>query len=159
MEKTALITGSARRIGRYLAINLARQGYNLAISYRNSQSEANNLKEYLINNFNIKVETFYVNLDDKQSTINLANQVIARFGDSFTLLINNASIFNKSQFLDDNDALKPKDVLSTAQLLALMLRLVFGGDEVSVEFWHQTLVPTMQVCLKVFFNFIFYFLC
>ena len=52
--KTALITGSARRIGKYLAISLAGQGYNLAISYRNSKSAATELKEYLTSNFDIK---------------------------------------------------------------------------------------------------------
>lgn len=100
--KTALITGSARRIGKYLAISLAKQGYNLAISYRNSKNAATELKEYLTNNFDIKAEIFYANLEEKESVVNLSNQVMAMFGDSLTLLINNASIFNKSQFLDDN---------------------------------------------------------
>jgi NAD(P)-dependent dehydrogenase (short-subunit alcohol dehydrogenase family) len=38
--KTALVTGGARRIGREIALTLAQAGANVAITYRNSKSEA-----------------------------------------------------------------------------------------------------------------------
>ena len=38
--KSALVTGSARRIGREIALALARSGADVAITYRNSRTEA-----------------------------------------------------------------------------------------------------------------------
>ena len=42
--KTALITGSAKGIGRGIALELAKSGYDLAIHYRSSQREAEQLQ-------------------------------------------------------------------------------------------------------------------
>ena len=39
-RKTALITGGAKRIGREIALTLARAGYDIAITYRESESTA-----------------------------------------------------------------------------------------------------------------------
>jgi pteridine reductase len=44
-EKTALITGAAKRIGRSLAIELAKQGTNVVIHYNGSETEAHTLRE------------------------------------------------------------------------------------------------------------------
>jgi 3-oxoacyl-[acyl-carrier protein] reductase len=42
--KTALVTGSAKGIGRGIALELAQNGYDVAIHYRNSQAEAEAFK-------------------------------------------------------------------------------------------------------------------
>jgi len=39
-EGTALITGAAKRIGKEIAITLAREGYHIALHCRNSLEEA-----------------------------------------------------------------------------------------------------------------------
>ena len=39
-RKTALITGGAKRIGREIALTLARANYDIAITYRESESTA-----------------------------------------------------------------------------------------------------------------------
>lgn len=41
--KTAIITGAARRIGRAIAIDLAKAGWRVAVHYRHSQDEADRL--------------------------------------------------------------------------------------------------------------------
>src|SRR5437016_12984848 len=41
--KVALITGSAKRIGREIALELARRGARIAVHYRSSEAEANTL--------------------------------------------------------------------------------------------------------------------
>jgi NAD(P)-dependent dehydrogenase (short-subunit alcohol dehydrogenase family) len=40
LNETALVTGAARRIGREIALSLARRGYDVAIHYRSSLDEA-----------------------------------------------------------------------------------------------------------------------
>lgn len=45
IRETALITGAARRIGRAIALDLARHGWNVAIHYRRSRVEAEALAE------------------------------------------------------------------------------------------------------------------
>jgi 3-oxoacyl-[acyl-carrier protein] reductase len=42
--KTALVTGSAKGIGRGIALELARNGYDIAIHYRNSKTQAEDFK-------------------------------------------------------------------------------------------------------------------
>ena len=56
MNQAALITGGAKRIGKALAVNLARQGYDIALHYGCSfqeaqevQKEIQNLKPYCEN--------------------------------------------------------------------------------------------------------------
>ena len=55
MKKTALITGCAKGIGREIALDLARSGYNIIGTYNTSLKEINELKN--------KVESIGVNFD------------------------------------------------------------------------------------------------
>lgn len=45
MPQTALITGAAKRVGRAIALHLARNGYDILFTYNHSQNEANSLVE------------------------------------------------------------------------------------------------------------------
>ena len=95
---TALITGAAKRIGREMALNLAEMGYDLIIVYRNSKEEAQNLVKEITKKFAVKCEIFKCDLSDVSQTKKLAEFAKDNFP-SWNLLINNASIFNKSKFL------------------------------------------------------------
>jgi NAD(P)-dependent dehydrogenase (short-subunit alcohol dehydrogenase family) len=95
----ALITGGAKRIGRVIAINLAKMGYDVLIHYNNSDKEAKNLQKKIqklgVNCHLIKADL----LDEKQ-----VNDLLLKLGKikNWNLLINNASIFYKSNFLQDD---------------------------------------------------------
>ncbi|MBD3222554.1 SDR family NAD(P)-dependent oxidoreductase, partial [bacterium] len=41
--RTALVTGGARRVGRHLALCLAREGANVVVHYKRSEEEARGL--------------------------------------------------------------------------------------------------------------------
>jgi NAD(P)-dependent dehydrogenase (short-subunit alcohol dehydrogenase family) len=95
MNKTALITGASKRIGRAVAEFLAENGWNIIIHYHNSELPANKLKDLLTLKYpGQKVGTIKANLSDTSEVITLIPKIISEFG-KFDLLINNASVFNR----------------------------------------------------------------
>ena len=99
----ALITGGAKRIGCEIALRLASQGYDIAISYNKSAADAEKLAAEIVKNFDVKCEIFCSDLIKKNAAKKLAAEVIKKFP-QWNLLINNASIFNKSKFLSTPDS-------------------------------------------------------
>lgn len=98
----ALITGAAKRIGREIALNLAAKGYDIMISYHHSRQEAEKLAEKIRTECGVKCETFQCDLRDKNQVRELAHFTKKIFP-RWNLLINNASIFNRSKFLTGSD--------------------------------------------------------
>jgi pteridine reductase len=99
--KTALITGGAKRIGREIALYLAKNGYNIVISYNNSSKDAEKLAIEVENLFQKKCHTYKCDLCDIRQTQKLANYMASNFLD-WNLLINNASIFEQNSFIQDD---------------------------------------------------------
>ncbi len=97
---TALITGAAKRLGREIALGLALRGYDIVVSYNKSKKEAENLAKEIRKKFNVNCEIFAADLFEKKDAENLAKFMIKNFS-NWNLLINNASIFNRSQFVAD----------------------------------------------------------
>jgi NAD(P)-dependent dehydrogenase (short-subunit alcohol dehydrogenase family) len=92
--KTALITGAAKRIGRAIAIALADQGADVAITYLNSQPEAEKTVHSLAE-FDIEALALRCDLRDPLSIEQSVAEVYARFG-RLDLLVNNAAIFESA---------------------------------------------------------------
>jgi NAD(P)-dependent dehydrogenase (short-subunit alcohol dehydrogenase family) len=93
--KTALITGAARRIGRELALDLARHGYDIAVHYKSSQDEAEAVAE-LIRAMGRKAVTVMGNLADVHTAERLIFESVGALG-PLGVLINNASIFEPDE--------------------------------------------------------------
>ena len=100
MTKTILITGSAIRVGKELAIFLAKENYNIAIHYNTSNEEAIKTQN-LILDLNVKCKIYQGNLLEPSNCYKLINQVFDDFDDLFCL-INNASMFYSSNFLESD---------------------------------------------------------
>ena len=96
MNKTALITGASKRIGKAVAEFLAENGWNIIIHYNNSKLPATELKDLLTLKYpGQKFRTIKANLSDSSEVTTLIPKIISEFG-KFDLLINNASVFNRS---------------------------------------------------------------
>lgn len=99
---TALVTGGAKRIGRDMVLYLAQRGYDIVITYQNSKLEATNLAQEITENFKVNCNIINVDLFDLKDVENLANSMVTNFP-NWNLLINNASIFNESEFLQEDN--------------------------------------------------------
>jgi len=97
----ALITGGAKRIGSNISLKLANLGYDLVIHYNSSEKYAKELQKKIIENFSVNVDLFQADLFNENETKKLANFMSEKIT-NWSMLVNNASIFNKSSFVDDN---------------------------------------------------------
>jgi len=93
---TALVTGAAKRIGREVALHLARAGYGIALHYHHSKAEAMSTAQAIYKT-GVRCELFCCDLSDEGQTLKLMPQVFNAFP-NLNLLINSASIFIPNQF-------------------------------------------------------------
>ena len=88
--KTVLVTGSSRGIGKCIAENLAKDGYNVVLNYNKSVKEAKKIKEELENQ-GIKIEIFKADVSKREDVKKLIKFTIDKFN-NIDVLINNAGI-------------------------------------------------------------------
>ena len=91
-NKTALVTGSARRIGAQIVRTLHADGAAVAIHYRGSDGEANALAEELNAAREDSARTFQADLLDTDALPSLIAAVVGWKG-GLDILVNNASTF------------------------------------------------------------------
>lgn len=91
MTKWALVTGSAKRIGRVIALDLAAAGWNIIVHYHTSQAEAETLADE-IQDLGCQACLAEIDLANTKLIENLIPSLAAELG-PITLLVNNASLF------------------------------------------------------------------
>ena len=93
--KTALVSGAAKRIGRAIALALAASGANVAITYRDSQAEA---EETVRDLAALDVDALAVRTDlgDPESIRETVAAVVEEFG-RLDILVNNAGVFESAE--------------------------------------------------------------
>lgn len=93
---TALVTGAGRRIGRAIALDLAANGWTVAVHYRSSRDEAEAVVEE-IRRRGGRAGAFAADLSDEAAVEALVPAVTGALG-PVTLLINNASVFERDEW-------------------------------------------------------------
>lgn len=91
-QKTALVTGAAKRIGRAIAFELARRGYDIAVHYGRSEDDARKLVDEL-SALGVTAAAVQADLSDTQSVRALLPKAATALG-PISLLVNNASVFS-----------------------------------------------------------------
>ena len=91
MPRVALITGAARRIGRTLALRLAQAGFDIAIHYARSETEALALSQE-ITALGRKSTLIKADLTAPDAVSELISKAVAALG-PVAVLVNNASEF------------------------------------------------------------------
>ncbi|WP_169543040.1 SDR family oxidoreductase [Sneathiella aquimaris] len=91
MEKNVLITGSSQRIGRAIAIRLAKAGWNIALHYHRSEAQAADLVRTIedLGQKAIPIQGDLTSFDAPQFIMGMANEQLG----PITALVNNASLF------------------------------------------------------------------
>ena len=90
--KTVLVTGGAKRIGRAIALAMAERGANVAITYLDSQLEAEKTVQALAAGDDVDALAVRCDLSDPESIKQTMASVIEEFG-QLDLLVNNAGVF------------------------------------------------------------------
>jgi 3-oxoacyl-[acyl-carrier protein] reductase/pteridine reductase len=92
--KTALVTGGAKRIGRAIALALAKRGANMAITYRGSQADAEETVRALAAS-GVEALAVRTDLTDAESIRETVAAVVEEFG-RLDILVNNAGVFESA---------------------------------------------------------------
>jgi pteridine reductase len=94
--RVALVTGAAKRLGRAVALRLAKEGADVAVHHGHSQLEANELVSE-IEHFGRRAAAFQAELTDVAAIEKLIVNVVNYFGRLDTL-INSAATFVETKF-------------------------------------------------------------
>src|SRR6195952_4618784 len=96
MLKTVLVTGAAKRLGRAIALDLAAQGWNVAIHYNSSEEDADSAAQ-AVRAFGAEATTLKCDLSKEAETATLVDRAVKEIG-PLTALINSASLFENDDW-------------------------------------------------------------
>ena len=96
-KKTALVTGASRGIGKAFAIELAKAGYDVAISYAGNEEAANKTVAEL-KDLGVQAKAYKFDVSDKEACAKAVEEVLADFG-KLDVLVNNAGITRDGLFM------------------------------------------------------------
>ncbi len=94
--KTALITGGARRLGRAIALKLAEEGSDVAITFRNSAREAQ-ATVIDLSGFGVRAVALRCDITDEKSVRGTMREVARELG-GLDILVNNAANYETAEF-------------------------------------------------------------
>ena len=97
-NKNLLITGAATRIGKAIALHFAEKGWNIAIHYFKSASNAKKLKK-IIDQKSVKAVLIKADLKNTKQVEKIIPVIRKQLG-TINCLINNAALFEKDDILN-----------------------------------------------------------
>lgn len=89
--KTVLITGASRGIGASIALEFAKNNYNVVIGYNSSKCEGEKVKEYIEKNYKVKCLMVKCDISSEIEVSHMVDLSLKEFG-NIDVLINNASV-------------------------------------------------------------------
>ncbi len=123
-DRTALVTGASRGIGRAIALALAEEGADVAINYVSSEAAARDVVDQ-ITKMGRRALLAQADVGDYPDTFRMAQHVLKEFG-HLDVLVNNAGINSDKTFVKMDHA-------SWRKVLSINLDGVFNCTKVFVE--------------------------
>lgn len=98
MSNIALVTGASERIGRAIALSLAKEGYTVAVHYnQNAQEAAHTVQEIIA--LGGKAQAYQADLSDFEDVQRLQKQILETMG-VVSCIVNNAGYAKVQSFFD-----------------------------------------------------------
>lgn len=91
MNKVVLVTGAAKGIGRAIALELAKNKYDVVINYLTSKKEALELQNYIISEYGVHCLTYGADVSKENEVDEMVSYIESNLG-SVDILINNAAV-------------------------------------------------------------------
>ena len=91
MNKVVLITGGAQGIGKAIALELGKQGYDIVINYLSSKKDAEILKDKIIKAYGVRGIAIQCDVSKENEVDKMISTIEAKLG-GVDILINNAAI-------------------------------------------------------------------
>jgi 3-oxoacyl-[acyl-carrier protein] reductase len=88
--KNALVTGASRGIGKAIALELAKQGANVAVNFAGSEAKAQKVVDE-IEKMGVQAFSIQADVADESAVKSMVKEVIGQFG-GLDILVNNAGI-------------------------------------------------------------------
>jgi 3-oxoacyl-[acyl-carrier protein] reductase len=102
MNPVALITGAGAGLGAALAVDLALEGFDIALHYRSNEAGARQTLEAICAHGS-EAEIFQADLSSETHALALSKAIQARFG-RLDLLVNNAGVYKQCHGLELTEA-------------------------------------------------------
>jgi NAD(P)-dependent dehydrogenase (short-subunit alcohol dehydrogenase family) len=109
-SKVALVTGSARRVGKAIALALAREGASIVLHYGRSIEDAQQTQTEL-EELGVQVFPYSANLADPDQIVKMFESIRVYFG-RLDVLVNSAASFTRQPF----DEIELKDWVASLQV-------------------------------------------
>ena len=132
MKTYALITGGSDRIGKAVAIHLAKEGYHLVLHYNSAKEKAENLQMHIESTYKVKVELLQINFL-KENDFDHIFEDFKKKNITIEVLVNCASDFIPSSFNEQGSELFDKEMtinLKIPYLLTKAFARVFGKGNI-----------------------------
>ncbi len=98
MKKNALVTGCAKGIGREIALDLARSGYNIIATYNTSLKEIEELRKK-IEYIGVKFDSYKLDISNEDNINEMCNDIKDKY-EKIDVLVNNAALAIDNEFLN-----------------------------------------------------------
>ena len=139
--KVAIVTGSAKRVGRVIALALAKRGAHVAVHYLSSEAEAKATADEAAR-MGVRSMTVKADLKSGVEVSRMIESVTANFG-RLDILVNNAAVFIKTplatvseeQWDHTIDSNLKGTFLCCVQAARIMLEQESGGAIVNIADW------------------------
>lgn len=100
VQKTALITGGAHRVGKAISLGLAKAGANIVINYHSS-AEAAQITALEAEAYGVEALAIRANIAEPEEVAAMVQAATERFG-GVDILVNSASLFQATPFPTDD---------------------------------------------------------
>jgi NAD(P)-dependent dehydrogenase (short-subunit alcohol dehydrogenase family) len=140
--RVALVTGAGRRLGRAIALGLARAGWDIAVHYRHSHDEAREVAREIAA-LGRRAVTLQCDLADEEAVRGLLPQAVAAL-ERVDCVVNNASLFDFDNDFDFSLARLDAHMHTNVAAPVLLARALHdatpeGGEAVVVNLLDQKL--------------------